>query len=311
MNACITVGTIFRRRAGLLALAGFLGSSLLAAPVPLPDWVKPIESTLPKVSPEVISEVDEICYFSAMNADHRHRPELDAQSERNARRLAELQEQADQAMIWQYLKATRDPYRNDQTLMILKDDRDLAVWLLPVVRFRIEWLNRAIHDLNMKKYVKEFYASPELLYIQLYLYSQGEFSDIEKLNILIDESVKLGFKPCLDTSSQERVRQQIRDMREVRKWSEQVNEPRWKLSVRSLVEKGILNPDALKPILSAQNPGDRSDRPEPLGPRKPLPSITGPLAFFQPWMVWAMWLGVGLISVGLLCWVFRKPKCQV
>jgi hypothetical protein len=103
----------------------------------------------------VISEVDEICEFEDSNFEIQPLPKVKARIKQNYHRLVELQEQAGQALIWRYLKSTVDPTYNDQTLSALSDDRDLASWLLPIVRFRIEWLRQAAVDGRLREYAKK------------------------------------------------------------------------------------------------------------------------------------------------------------
>ena len=312
MNPYKTVGSVIQKGVSLLALTGFLGTYSLAAPIRLPDWIKPIKSALPRLSPEVISEVDEIRTFIGHNAE-RYSPEVITKIDSGLRRLVELQEQGDQAEIWQYLKATNSPYP-DQTLIRLGWNRDLAAWLLHIVRFRVAWLKQAIYDPELEKNIKDIFRNGEIDDIEYYFYQQGEFSDIENLNLLVDEAVKLKLKsrstPGFQSSDQNKLQAQVKTMQEARNRPEQQTEYGWKLTARSLIEKGVLTAAALKPRPLAQNPGDGSYRPKPLGPRQPLPEIQiKPLpGFLQPWMMWPMWLSILVVSAGLLRWVFRTPK---
>jgi hypothetical protein len=87
-----------------LTCAGFLTTRSLAGPVPLPDWVKPIEGALPKISPEIIAEVDDIFWFNAMHSENLHIQDTRTKIQSNNLRIVELRELAGQAMIWQYFK---------------------------------------------------------------------------------------------------------------------------------------------------------------------------------------------------------------
>lgn len=307
MNPFRVVTAIPQKAGGFLILTGFFGAALSAAPVPLPDWVKPIESSFPKIAPAVISEVDDIYTFFEANAEYSHRPEVRAQFETHTQRLVVLQEQADLAVIWQYLKATNNRYHNYYTLGSLVNDRNLAAWLLPIVRFRVEWLKKeaqqSISNRKPTKYFEESEVVLEMSDLATYLMHQGEYSDMENFNIIWDAASKLG---CLsrETSKSKRLEEQVKAMQEARMESEQHDQPLWQSRAKRLIEKGVLNADALKPRLSTF---DQSNRPKPLGPRKPLPGIKPPFQF-KPWMVWPMWIFIVLVSAGLLCWVFRKPK---
>ena len=312
MDPCKTVISVLQRGGSLLVLTGFLGTSAFAAPIPLPDWVKPIEAALPKLPPDVISEVDEIITFNIGNSyDSRFRPEVKAQIEGNNQRLVELREQADQAMIWQYLKATSELYPGYQYnyLSRLGHDRGLAAWLLPIVRFRIEWLKKALHDPTQKQHIHYVFSCSEIYDIEQYFFQQGEFSDIENLNFAEDKATELLFRGKLVWGvGHQRLQEQVKAMQEARIQSHQHDCPFWKSRAVSLIAQGVLSADALKPRPPAQNPGDGSYRPKPLGPRKPLPVIKVFPGFLQPWMMWPMWLIIFAVSAGLLRWVFRKPK---
>jgi hypothetical protein len=89
----------------VLPLAAVLCSGpAAAAPIPLPDWAKPIESALPKLTPELISEVDDLCY--TIDYEYFMQPAKKEKMRNSLMRLVALGEQADQAMIWQYFKLT-------------------------------------------------------------------------------------------------------------------------------------------------------------------------------------------------------------
>jgi len=310
MSTCKHVGQLFCIGIGVWALTGMLGTTSLAAPIPLAEWAKPLEPYLPKVPPEVISEVKGILAFQGVNFEIRERSDIKSQFEKNERRLVELQEQGDQAIIWLYLKDTGIPGANSGWLSLVHCNRPLAAWLLPVIRFRIEWFKQAIHDPKWRKYIQRIYRNTELSDIEGYLAAQGEFSDIENLNILTDESAKLGFELDFNSGIKSSIAEQVKSMKETRELVERFHDrPNWQGRAQNLIEKGILDADALTPRPPAHNPADGSYRPEPLGPRKPLPDITPPGPFLQPWMVWPVWLFIIVLSAGLLRWVFRKPKC--
>ena len=312
MNPCKPPRAIVKLGLILLSLAGFLGTTSPAAPVTLPDWVKPIESSLPKLPPAVISEVDEIRAFR-VNENSSDHPEQAAKWLSHQRRIVELQEQAGQAMLWQYLKASGGKYGDDKILKSLRGDRDLAAWLLPVVRFRIEWLKQALHDPGQKQHIQKVLESFEIYDILDYLYGQGEFTDIENLNLFMDEANKSkvhlsfilrdGYVMRDGLSIAQRLSDMVKGMQEERKRSWQT-EPYWQVAARHLIQIGVLKADALKPRAPVQNQGDGGNRPKPLGPRKPLPGNKT----WQPWMMRPMWLFIAAVSAGLLLWLFRKHK---
>jgi|GEM_PF-7122382 len=301
----------------LLVFTALLRVSSDASPVPLPDWVKPIESSLPKLQPGVISEVDDIWTILAQNAEsHQYDTKMKAQIQSYSRWFVELQEQADQALIWQYLKETTLPYAGPQTLNRLKHDRDLAAWLLPIVRFRVEWLKRAINDPGQRRGAKDVLGSFEIFDISSYLYHQGEFSDIKDLNIIAVEAAKLNFKsefsvginPSDRLGYHRLLQTQIKGMQEARNRSDQKSEPYWRTLASNMVSGGVLNQDSLKPKPKAQYQSEAGKDPKPLGPRKPLPDLKTLPGFLQPWMMWPMWLMIFALSGGLLVWLFRRPQ---
>jgi len=312
MNPAQNVFPVLQRVGCLLILTWSLGTSLPAAPVALPDWVKPIESTLPKLPPEIISEVDEIRKFSLENREKGYLPEVISQRLLNSQRLVDLQEQAGQAMIWQYLKATGGRYMNTQILARLASDRELAAWILPIIRFRIEWLKNALNDPGKAKYLQKVFSSFELFDLHDYIFQQGEFYDIENLAILENNAIRQKFKFLSgaqhEISIQERLQGMVKTMQEVRSRNGQRDEPYWQRVARYAVSEENPDKDPMKPRSSGKIPIDESNRPKPLGPRQPLPEIKTPQPFLQPWMVWPMWLFIFLVSAGLLRWLFRRPK---
>lgn len=305
------------RRVNLILslVAGFFLASSPAAPIPLPDWVKPMESSLPPVSPEVIAEVDDILAFRDLNLERRHQPGIAEQSIQKACRLAELQDQGDQALIWQYLKATTGfSYPVMPFLMRYQGDRELATWLLPLVRFRMDWLETALYDDALKKQAGWAVQGSELPDIERYLCSQGEFSDLEKLNRLVEAAAKAGFKSSyyLEMKKWPKyhwLQLQIKAMQDARGQIKDNSTPHWQSNARYLISEGILTEDALKPRPRSGTPGAVGRLPKPLGPRLPLPDPPGP--FPPPWIVWPMWLVIFAISVGLLRWLWRKSRAVV
>lgn len=301
-----------------MAFTCFLGTTALSAPVPLPDWVKPMESSLPRLSPEVISEVDEIRAF-AIDNNGNYSPPVIAQSESNQRRYVHLREQADQAMIWQYLKATSGPYKDTRILHQLGEDRGLAAWLLPIVRFRVEWLEQSMRDPQKRKYLENVFHSFEILDIQNYLFNQGEYSDIENLNLLVENLnllVDVSRKPKFESEAGAGkkfvdpgfLQEQVQAMQQARIQSERQNQPFWRLVASHLIERGVLDADALEPRPQARTHSAGGHLPKPLGPRKPLPEIKPLNDYPQPWMVWQIWLFLLVVTAGLLRWLFRKPR---
>jgi hypothetical protein len=287
----------------LLGFTGLTPATLSAEPVTLPEWAKPIESSLPKISPDVISEVDEIYWYNVCNEEYRALPNRKAQYQSNEMRMVELKEQAGQAMIWQYLKST-DHGGSPRVLSGLAKDREVAAWLMPILRFRIEWLKKAISDDEMKGYFEKHRIAWEIGEIEEYLFSQGEFSDIENLNIVHNEVFKRG-AAYSDRASPERIAEQIKAMEKARKVGDQ---PYWQWSAQYLISEGVLTPDVLKPESKELAVANDRDRPKPLGPRKPLPETTIPTPTQQPRITWPIWILIGLVSVGLLYWACRKSR---
>jgi hypothetical protein len=304
MNARKKIRSSFHMGVGLLAFTWLLGTTALASPIPLPEWAKPLEPFLPKVPPEVISEVKRIRWIQSDHSEDGQRPEIKAQNER-FERIVELREQGDQALIWVYLQDTAEPYTYVDWLSRAGCDRDLAAWLLPVVRFRIEWFKKALHAPGQKTYLEA--TDREIRDIEQYLFYQGEFSDIENLNAFTDEAKKLGINLGYATSGQRRLQDQVRDMQNTRKRIEQYSDaPLWHGDARILIEQGLLTADALNPQPAAQTPGAGSYSPKPLGPREPISELPDPDA--QCIKLWMLWAGWGIVSAALLCWLFRKSK---
>lgn len=298
----------------VVGIATMLGFESLASPIALPDWVKPIESALPKLSPVVISEVDDLCEIID-TADTNPLPHNEKKSQEARLRLVELREQASLAMIWQCFKESEQGYGLylSSTLEVVQHDRELAGWLLPILRHRIQWLKTTINDSSHKNYSKGsrklLILSQELTIIGNYLLSQGEYSDIENLNALAVQKSKLLGNDNDFLSDQERIKMlqnRINSIREAREFSERNTKPFWRKIADELIEEGVLTSD----VLLGPKPGVNSIPPQPLGPRGPLPEPTPPPFVFVPqtWMVWPIWIFIVLVSVILLRWLFRKPK---
>jgi hypothetical protein len=45
-----------------------------------------------------------------------------------------------------------------------------------------------------------------------------------------------------------------------------------------------------------------------LGPRQPLAEIKDPDDYPEPWMVWQIWLFLGVVSAGLFLWLLGGPS---
>ncbi|MBP7949063.1 MAG: hypothetical protein KA004_05360 [Verrucomicrobiales bacterium] len=311
MKPPATLGVFLRLAVVLSVLWGFLATNSPAVPVPLPDWVRPIESSLPKVTPEVISEVDDIYLSILRNTEYYELPDRTAKIRSNVTRLVVLREQADLAMIWQYLKFTMgEGPKFPGILDVLKKDRDVAARLLPIIRFRMELFQQAIREQKLK----EFFLSQkgdvggEIGQMRSYLIHQGERADIENLYRICEEFYKIGynFYPY-----SERLPDHLKEMEEVRKLGEQADEPYWLSEAQHWISFGVLTAEVLKTAPSLPNTGEGNRRPQPLGPRQPLSQGPKPLPDEnqEPWTTrnWPIWILIGLAAAGLL-WLLVKRK---
>ncbi len=310
MKPPATLGVCLRLAVVLSVLWEFLATPSPAKPVSLPDWVKPIESSLPNVTPEVISEVDDIYRSIAKNIDEALLPYRIEIIRSNVTRLVELREQADLAMIWQYLKFTMgEGPKWPLILDTIQKDRDVAAWLLPILRFRMELFQQAIGEQRLK----EFFLSQkgdvdsEIGQIRSYLIYQGERSDIENLYRICEEFSKIGynFYPY-----SKRLPDHLKDMEEVRKLGDQADQPYWQSEAQSWISRGTLTNDVLK-TSPAPNTSGSSNHPKRLGPRQPLSQSPKPRSdeIQEPWTprYWPIWVLIGLAAAGLL-WLLLKRR---
>jgi hypothetical protein len=294
------INAAFRRAVTQIGLIGLLQSYLLAAPIAVPEWVKPIEHLLPQLPPEVISEVDDIYAFQSSNQEELYRPGVKEKFYANFRRQVELREQLGLAMGWVYLKSTVDPSKNYHVLVSLRNDRALAATLLPIVRFRIEWLKQIAADERLKQYLEESRYENEFADLRTYLLHQGEIPDLENFNMMIDGVQKLR-GPFYETPGPNRLQTQIELMEAAKVESENNDRPYWLSVAQYLIDEGHLDATALNTSVTGGTPS-RADKPqESLG-----------LKLFQPnkqWQhMWVLWLSIGVVSVLLFGWAFRKPR---
>ncbi len=311
MKPSATLGVFLRLAVVLSVLWGFFATNSPAVPVPLPDWVRPIESSLTKVTPEVVSEVDDIYLSILRNTEYCELPDRTAKIRSNVTRLVELREQADLAMIWQYLKFTMgEGPKRPWVLDRLKKDRDLAAWILPILRFRMELFEQAIGEQRLK----EFFLSQkgdvrdELGQIHRYMINQGEQSDIEILYRIYEECFKIGY---FKSSASDSLPDNLKEMEEVRKLGDQADLPYWLSEAQHWISFGVLTADILKNAPPASNSNGGINHPKPLGPRQPLSQGPKPRSDGnqEPWTprYWPIWILIGLAAAGLL-WLLVKRK---
>lgn len=299
-----------------LAIAVSLAAALLTspsagAPIPLPEWAKPIESALPKITPELISEVDD--YFCTIDFELYIQPAIKAKIRSSLMRFVELGEQADQAMIWQYFKLTEGAGLPAGILMNshLGRDRNLATWLLPVIRFRMELFLQAIRENRLPEFVgaeTKQTGGSGLGGIKEYLMRRGERSDIENLYLIYDEIFKFDQRSNHTLQSLEDC---LKEMEEGRKRREQDEGPYWKSEAERWITKGVLTEEDFNTALRAANSNRATSHPEPLGPRKPLtgnatPTVSASIPGQNPWY-WLLWVGLSMAALGLL-WLLLKRR---
>ncbi len=242
------------RRAILIIAALFLSTPLWADPIAIPQWARPVEDQLPKLSPAIISEVDDL--FKIME-DERHsgndsgRPS-DAEYLKASLRLVDLREQADQAMIWRYLKEQTGPnaspalalkkaaLRREGLLMRLRDDPNLPQWLLPLIRERMKWLK----SLLQSHQIDGADAVTEISGIASYLYRHGEISDIETLEQLIAMGESGGFFGDF-FRGRKAVNELIPGMRQSRAKAQSGVMPYWRSVALSLVARKLVDKNSL------------------------------------------------------------------
>jgi hypothetical protein len=295
----------------VLPLAAVLCTSpSTAAPIPLPDWAKPIASSLPKLTPELIAEVDDLCYI--IDDELFMQPALKEKKRNSLMRLVALGEQADQAMLWQYFKLTEDMSPRLELLMSshLCRDRNLAEWLLPVIRFRMELFLQAIRENRLAEFLaaqNEIWKS-ELGATQYYFMRQGERSDMENLYRVYDEHLKIDPKSDFMYMSLEDC---LKEMEEGRKRWGQDDGPYWKTEAERWIEKGVLTEEDFNTALRAANSNRATSHPGPLGPSLPLAGDPAPSAGAaspgrSPWH-WLLWGGLSLVALSLL-WRLHKRR---
>jgi hypothetical protein len=135
------------------------------------------------------------------------------------------------------------------------------------------------------------------------LISQGELSDVENLYRVHEELFNLGHSKT--SPPKVRLQEQLSAMQKVRDLGQQQDQPYWQTVAQDLIAEGVISVDVLKAEPSAKKPSEGSDRPKPLGPRKPLSSDPTPSQNQHTWE-WLIWTLSGLVSLGLLRWVLKK-----
>jgi hypothetical protein len=292
-----------RLAAMLLILVIVLGTRAQAAPIPLPEWAKPIESQLPKISPEIVSEIDDLYTYWYQNKEV-YTPDVRKKYNEVAFRLVELRDYIGPAMIWQYLKddgLTRN--YNQLLLLSLNDDRDLAVSLLPVIRCRMVWLKQLIQNPNFSVLKKNMDYHWQIDEIQSFLYAHGEDEDLKTLDQLMEEDVKHGSRVY---SNRKSLQEQARGIQEARAMAIHHNKPFWFYFANHLIDQGLLSEDIKQ---SALRTNDNKQHADVLKSPQSAPSNIFSTSWLQPWMIWSsLLLVLGAGSAVLIRGRFRKPK---
>jgi hypothetical protein len=265
----------------LLTSVTVLGTSALAAPIPLPEWAKSIESQLPKISPEIVSEIDDLYTYWYHHAEI-YTPDVRKKYNEVAFRLVELRDYIGPAMIWQYLKddgLTRN--YNQLLLMHLRDDKMIAASLLPVIRCRMVWLKELIQNPNFSELKKNTDYHWQIGEIQSFLYAHGEDEDLKTLEQLMEEDVKHGSRVY---SNRKSLQEQARGVQESREMLEHHNKPFWFYFANHLIDQGLLSEDIKKSALRTK---DNKKPADSLGSQKQVPGNTFSTLWLKPWMIWS------------------------
>jgi LPXTG-motif cell wall-anchored protein len=190
-------------------------------------------------------------------------------------------------------------------------DRNLAAWLLPVIRFRMELFLQAIRENRLAEFVaahKKRTGRYGLDGIQQYLIRQGERSDIENLYRIYDEIFKFEERSNHTLQNLEGC---LKEMEEESKRWELDDGPYWKSEAERWIGKGVLTEEDFNTALRAANSHRPTSHPGPLGPGLPLAGDPAPSAGAaspgqSPWH-WLLWGGLSLAAMGLL-WLLRKRR---
>lgn len=219
-----------------------------AKDVVLADWAVPFQVKLPPVSKAIISEVDDLW---ATLSDDRHSGiesgfPPDDEYFKAARRLVELRDQGDQALLWQYVKAPEPgiaygPHmrRRNQILWALEENPGMVQWVLPIARARASWLaNKMASSRDI--------LNPdalELSQILSYYYAQGELDDIKTVDAFWLSAVNAGFAG--EVYRPQTLEQQLPQIERVKARAKRNSHAHWQWLAMRLIGKGQLDRSVL------------------------------------------------------------------
>jgi hypothetical protein len=166
----------------------------------LPAWLGNHTEVLPPIDEKTRLEVRQLLETMDEHS-FEHASDVNADYVKAAKRFVELGELSGQAMLWTYLDEpvrfdpdTVEPRENtfmvwkngqtkDRLLSLLRDDPTLEQWLLPLVRLRMKWFEKAIAE----ERVDEVISTSEIGGIMGYLYAHGETSDLEAIYRIVED----------------------------------------------------------------------------------------------------------------------------
>jgi hypothetical protein len=245
------------------------------SPIILPAWARGIESQLPDITPQLVSEVEhlrEVIFSGQGTTTSGFSPEgLDA-----AKKLVALKGIADQALVWLYVRESAVPMdippgmENDPIVVegikhtngtqrrnlldSMRYDPYVAKWLLPAVRARLHWMEV---EVAAKRTVQSI-SHAELSGTYSYLYNQGTWDDAEKIEKILVEASKAGIR-IVDSENRAPLNLRQSTFRNNHDWVRRFGRPMWKYLAEDLVEANLID----KSVLSDPDPPPRAqDLPE-------------------------------------------------
>lgn len=297
-----------------------------AIPMSLPEWLGNRTDLLPPVDEATRRKVRELREIIRENCPEP-RSEPSPAYLTAAKELVRYGETTGQAMVWDYLEEPEalDPVKlgtGDRTasiavlvlqngqkkqeiLMLLGDDPTLVQWILPLLRVRMAWFEKAISENR----IFEVISLAEIAGIEAYLYRHGEYSDLEALHQVIEGLQRGNFERKLFAKYPSLASQagEIAEERRIHKLHARPYYQRIRLLLRGL---GVEVPDPAKSEINGASK-DRS-RPEAglsiekkSGSVEAGPKTQGGEDTSTPWV---LWLVVIAAAIGLLCLMLKKQK---
>lgn len=181
----------------------------------IPPWLINHENVLPPVTPQIKQEVRQLWKIMGDNSPNIElgQSKPNAEYVQAAEKFIKLGELAGQVLVWDYLKepetldlsqigteersasigimVSQNGQLKDKLLTRLGFDPTLEKWILPMLRVRMEWFEKAIAE----EHINEVISPTEMGGIGGYLYCHGDKMDLEKYYHLIDGLRKANFEP--------------------------------------------------------------------------------------------------------------------